>query len=67
MNENIIKHDFKVTKNKIKTFLQKPDHIILLVFGILLSFATIVPMITLLNDTFVIKPGSYSQCLIVYF
>jgi iron(III) transport system permease protein len=61
MNENIIKKDFKVTKNKIKTFLQKPDHIILLVFGILLSFATIVPMITLLNDTFVIKPGSYSQ------
>lgn len=61
MNENIKKHDIKVTWNKIRTFFQKPDHVILLIFGILLSFVTIVPMITLLNDTFIIKPGSYAQ------
>ncbi len=46
---------------KIKTYLQKPEHIILVVFGILLTLVTIAPMLTLLNDTFLIKPGSYSQ------
>lgn len=51
----------KILKNKIKTFLQKPEHIILVIFGVLLTFVTIVPMLTLLNDTFLIKPGSYSQ------
>lgn len=61
MNENIQKQKSKVIWNKIRTFLQKPDHVILLVFGILLSFVTIVPMITLFNDTFIIKPGSFAQ------
>lgn len=51
----------KILKNKIKTFLQKPEHIILVIFGVLLTLVTIVPMLTLLNDTFLIKPGSYSQ------
>lgn len=61
MNEIIKKQKSKVIWNKIRTFLQKPDHVILLIFGILLSFVTIVPMITLFNDTFVIKPGSFAQ------
>ena len=60
MNE-IRAHKNKILKNKIKTFLQKPEHIILVIFGVLLTFVTIVPMLTLLNDTFLIKPGSYSQ------
>ena len=51
----------KIIKNKIKTYLQKPEHVILVVFGILLTVVTVVPMLTLLNDTFLIKPGSYSQ------
>lgn len=61
MNEIIKKQKSKVIWNKIRTFLQKPDHVILLIFGILLSLVTIVPMITLFNDTFVIKPGSFAQ------
>lgn len=60
MNE-IRAHKNKILKNKIKTFLQKPEHIILVIFGVLLTLVTIVPMLTLLNDTFLIKPGSYSQ------
>jgi iron(III) transport system permease protein len=60
MNE-IRAHKNKILKNKLKTFLQKPEHIILVIFGVLLTFVTIVPMLTLLNDTFLIKPGSYSQ------
>lgn len=61
MNEYFKKQKTKVIWNKIRTFLQKPDHVILLIFGILLSFVTIVPMITLLNDTFIIRPGSFAQ------
>ena len=61
MNEQIKKQKSKVLRNKIRTFLQKPDHVILLIFGIILSFVTIVPMITLLNDTFIVKPGSFAQ------
>jgi len=51
----------KLMINKIKTYLQKPEHLILVIFGIFLTFVTIVPMLTLLNDTFLIKPGSYAQ------
>jgi iron(III) transport system permease protein len=52
---------WKNLKNKIKTYFQKPEHVILVIFGILLTLVTIAPMLTLLNDTFLIKPGSYSQ------
>jgi len=52
---------WKNLKNKIETYFQKPEHIILVIFGILLTLVTIAPMLTLLNDTFLIKPGSYSQ------
>ena len=61
MNEYVKKQNIRVIWNKIRTFFQKPDHVILVIFGILLSFVTIVPMITLLNDTFIIRPGSYAQ------
>ncbi len=37
----------KILKNKIKTFLQKPEHIILVIFGVLLTLVTSVPMLTL--------------------
>jgi iron(III) transport system permease protein len=60
MNENRSKN-MKILRNKLRTFFQKPEYVILLIFGILLTLVTIVPMLTLLNDTFLIKPGSYSQ------
>lgn len=47
--------------NRISTYLQKPEHIILVVFGILLTVITIAPFFTLLSDTFVIRPGSFAQ------
>ena len=48
---------------KVLTYLQKPEHLILVIFGILLTFATIAPIITLFRDTFLIRSGSYSQYL----
>lgn len=44
--------------NKIKTSLSKPQNIILLVFGILLSFTTIAPIIAILKDTVRVHPGT---------
>ena len=50
----------KIQRNKIKTFFQKPENVILVLFGIVLTIATIVPIFTLFVDTFRIKPGSYA-------
>ena len=44
--------------NKIKTFSSKPQNVILLVFGILLTFTTISPIIAIVLDTFTIHPGT---------
>ena len=60
MEKSQRKIDMKLIFKKIKTYLQKPEHTILVIFGILLTLATIAPIITLLTDTFIIKPGSYS-------
>lgn len=54
------KKDIKIIFNEIMTYLQKPEHAILVFFGIFMTLVTIAPIITLLVDTFVIKPGSYA-------
>lgn len=54
------KKDIKIIFNKIITYLQKPEHAILVFFGIFMTLVTIAPIITLLVDTFIIKPGSYA-------
>ena len=48
----------KITFNKLKTFLSKPNNVILLVLGIILSFTTIAPIISIFIDTFSIHTGS---------
>lgn len=48
----------KITFNKLKTFLSKPHNVILLVLGIILSFTTIAPIISIFIDTFSIHTGS---------
>ncbi|VEU82446.1 ABC transporter permease [Acholeplasma hippikon] len=60
MNEAIKTDKRKIQKNKVKTFFQKPENVILVLFGVVLTIATIAPILTLLVDTFVIKPGSYA-------
>lgn len=44
--------------NKVKTFLSKPQNIILLIFGIILTFSTFLPVIAIIEDTFAIHPGT---------
>ncbi len=47
-----------VLLNKIKTFFSKPQNVILLFFGIVLTFTTFVPIIAIIRDTFSIHPGT---------
>ena len=44
--------------NKVKTFFLQPQNVILLLFGIVLTFSTIAPIIAIVKDTFKIHPGT---------
>lgn len=63
--ENIIKKpsNFKIVMNKVKTFFMQPYNIILVVLGIVCTFTTLAPFITLVKDTFSIHPGSIDEYL----
>ena len=57
---------FKATRvrfNKLKAFLAKPQNVILILFGILLTFTTISPIVAIIKDTFVIHPGTIDSFL----
>lgn len=47
-----------IRRNKAKTFFSKPQNVILLLFGIVLTFTTISPVIAILADTMRIHPGT---------
>lgn len=53
----------KIFLNKIKTFFSKPQNIILLFFGIVLTFTTFVPIMAIIRDTFTIHPGTIDAYL----
>lgn len=44
--------------NKVKTYFSKPQNIILLLFGIVLTFTTFAPIVAIVKDTFAIHPGT---------
>ncbi len=52
-----------IAANKIKTFFSKPQNIILLLFGIVLTFTTIAPVVAIVKDTFAIHPGTVDAYL----
>lgn len=49
--------------NNLKTWFSQPQHIILLVFGIVLTFSTVSPVVAIVRDTFQIHPGTIDQHL----
>lgn len=63
--ENIMKRPgkFKIFMNKVKTFFMQPYNIILVVMGLICTFTTIAPILTLVEDTVKIHPGSIDQYL----
>ena len=55
----------RIRLNKLKTFFSKPQNIILLVFGIVLTVTTIAPIIAILEDTFAIHHGTIDENLTI--
>ncbi|MBE5847418.1 MAG: iron ABC transporter permease [Lachnospiraceae bacterium] len=52
-----------IFKNKVKTWFSQPQNIILLLFGIVLTFSTVAPVVAIIKDTFQIHPGTIDQHL----
>ena len=48
----------RIRLNKLKTFFSKPQNIILLVLGIVLTVTTVAPIVAILKDTIAIHPGT---------
>ena len=48
---------------KAKTFFSKPHNVILLIFGILLTFTTVMPVVAIVRDTILIHPGTIDEHL----
>ena len=42
----------KIRLNSIKTYLSKPQNVILILTGILVTFTTIAPIVAIIRDTF---------------
>ncbi|MBQ3295429.1 MAG: iron ABC transporter permease [Erysipelotrichaceae bacterium] len=53
----------KIRINSIKTYLSKPQNIILILTGILVTFTTIAPIVAIIQDTVKIHPGTIDQYL----
>ena len=49
--------------NKIKTYFSKPQNIILLLFGVVLTISTVSPIIAIIEDTMKIHPGTIDAYL----
>ncbi|MCR4855871.1 MAG: iron ABC transporter permease [Erysipelotrichaceae bacterium] len=53
----------RIRLNSIKTYLNKPQNVILILTGILVTFTTIAPIVAIIRDTFQIHPGTIDQYL----
>ena len=47
-----------IYKNRVRTCFSKPQNVILLLFGIILTFTTIAPIVAIVKDTLTIHPGT---------
>lgn len=63
MGETAQKQSFVIYKNKLKTYFMKPQNVILLLFGIVLTFTTVAPIVAIVKDTLKIHPGTIDQHL----
>ena len=47
-----------IYKKRVRTYFSKPQNVILLLFGIILTFTTIAPIVAIVKDTLTIHPGT---------
>lgn len=52
-----------IYKNRVRTYFSKPQNIILLLFGIILTFTTVAPIVAIVKDTLTIHPGTIDAYL----
>ena len=57
------KNSTAVFLNKLKTYFMKPQNVILLLFGIVLTFTTVAPIVAIVQDTFKIHVGTIDAFL----
>ncbi len=57
-NDALKQNASAIRRNKIRTFFSKPDNVILLIFGIILTITTVAPIVAIVRDTFTIHPGT---------
>ncbi len=53
----------KIRLNSLKTYLSKPQNVILILTGILVTFTTVAPIFAIIKDTVQIHPGTIDQYL----
>ena len=53
----------KIRLNSIKTYLSKPQNVILILTGILVTFTTVAPIFAIIRDTVQVHPGTIDQYL----
>lgn len=53
----------RIRLNRLKTYFSKPQNIILLLMGIVLTITTVAPIIAIVRDTLVIHPGTIDEHL----
>ncbi|MDE7403885.1 MAG: iron ABC transporter permease, partial [Lachnospiraceae bacterium] len=63
MGETAKKISIAIFINKLKTYFMKPQNVILLLFGIVLTFTTVAPIVAIVEDTLKIHPGTIDQHL----
>lgn len=54
---------FTIKWNKVKTFMSKPENIILVLMGVILTITTVAPIVAILKDTVSIHVGTIDQHL----
>ena len=54
---------WQIRLNKLKTYFSKPQNVVLLLMGIVLTITTVAPIVAIVRDTFVIHPGTIDQPL----
>lgn len=63
MTDTIGNKQPNVKFQKARTYFQKPEHIILVLFAVVLTIATVVPFFTLFYDTIKVHPGSIDSVM----
>ena len=48
----------RIMLNRVRTFLSKPQNVILLLMGIVLTASTVAPIVAIVQDTIKIHPGT---------